>query len=73
MDEIPAGGCSYKYLVGDFSFTRLHEEEQLVSIPCVMRTLRMDGLRECAFGPLHPEDEEVTEVRLRCASFKKED
>ena len=60
IEEIPAGGCFYLYLKGDFSFTRLpYEEEQLVVIPFVMRTLRMAGLGECSFGPLHPEDEEV--------------
>ena len=33
----------------------------------------MAGLGECASCPLHPEDEEVTEVRLRYTSFKKGD
>ena len=28
IKEIPAGGCSYIYLVGDFSLGRLPEEEQ---------------------------------------------
>ena len=65
MEEIPAGGCSYVYLVGDFSFDRLHDNEQLLAIPFVRRTLRVAGLGECDVGPLHPEDEEVTEVRLR--------
>ena len=60
MEEIPAGECSYIYLTGDFSFGRLPEEEQLVIIPLLMRTLRMAGLGERSFGPLHPEDEEVT-------------
>ena len=54
MEEIPAGGCSYVYLVGDFSFGRLPEDEQLLVVPFVMRTLRMAGLGECPFGPLHP-------------------
>ena len=73
MEEIPAGGCSYIYHKGDFSFISLPEEEQLVVIPFVMRTLRMAGLGECAFGPLHPEDEEVTEIRLRYMEFREED
>ena len=30
MEEIPAGGCSYIYLVGDFSFGRLPEEELML-------------------------------------------
>ena len=46
--EIPAGECSYIYLTGDFSFGRLPEEEQLVVIPLLMRTLRMG---ERSFGP----------------------
>ena len=50
MEEIPAGGYSYIYLVGDFSFGRLPEDEQLC----------MAGLGECPLGSLHPEDEEVT-------------
>ena len=62
MEEIPAGGCSYIYLVGDFSFGRLPENEQLLVVPFVMRTLRMAGLGECPFGPLHPEDAESTEI-----------
>ena len=41
MEEIPAEGCSYVYMVGDSSFGRLPEDEQLVVIPVVMRTLRM--------------------------------
>ena len=73
MEKIPAGGCSYIYLVDNFSFTRLPEDEQLVVIPFVMRTLLMAGLGECAFGLLHPEDEEVTEVRLRYAGFREGD
>ena len=40
MEEIPAGGCTYVYLVGDFSFERLREDEQLLVVPFVMRTLR---------------------------------
>ena len=60
IEEIPTGGCFCKYLAGDFSFGRLPEEEQLVVIPLLMRTLRMAGLGERSFGPLHPEDEEVT-------------
>ena len=55
MEKIPAGGCSYIYLVGDISFGRLLEEEQLVVIPFVMQTLHTVGLGECAFGPLHTE------------------
>ena len=51
MDEIPAGGGSYIYLVGDFSFGRLPEDEQQLVVPFVMRTLRMAGLGECPFGP----------------------
>ena len=35
------------------------------------RNLRMVGLGECAFGLLHPEDEEVTEVRLLYAGFRE--
>ena len=73
MEEIPAGGCTYMNLVGDFSFGRLPEEEQLVVVPFVMRTLRMAGLGECSLDPLHPEDEEVTEVRLRYAEFREGD
>ena len=33
MEEIPAGGCTYVYLVGDFSFERLPEDEQLLVVP----------------------------------------
>ena len=36
MEEVPAGGCFYIYLEGDFSFGRLPEEEQLVVISCVL-------------------------------------
>ena len=74
IKQIAAGGCSYIYLVGDFSFTsvtyiprgwHIPEEEQLVVIPFVMRSLRMTDLGECASAPLHPEDEEVIELQLR--------
>ena len=47
MEENPAGGCSYVYLVGDFSFGRLPEDEDLLVVPFVMRTLRMAGLEKC--------------------------
>ena len=73
MEEIPAGGCCYVCLVGDFSFAHLSEDEQLLVIPFVMRTLPMVGLGECTLGPLHPEDEEVTEVWLRYAGFREGD
>ena len=33
MEEIPAGGCSYIYLVNAFSFGRLPEDEQLLVVP----------------------------------------
>ena len=46
MEEIPTGECSYMYL-GDFSLGRLPEDEQLLVVPFVMRTLRMAGLGEC--------------------------
>ena len=73
MEEIPAGECSYIYLTGDFSFGRLPEEKQLVVIPLLMRTLRMAGLGERSLGPLHPEDEKVTEIRLRYSGFREGD
>ena len=59
--------------MSNFSFGRLPEEEQLAVFPFVMRTLPMAGLGECAFDPLHPEDEEITEVRLRYAGFREGD
>ena len=59
------------YLVSDFSFRRLSEDEQLLVISFVMRTLRMAGLGECNVGTLYPKDEEVTEVRRRCAGFRE--
>ena len=57
MEESPAGECSYIYHKGNFSFVCLSEEEQLVVIPFLMWTLRIAGLGERSFGPLHPEDE----------------
>ena len=70
MEEIPAGGCSYIYLVGNLSFGRFSEDKQLL-VSFVMRTLRMAGLGECPIGPLHPEDEEVAEIRLRYSGYRK--
>ena len=67
----PQEGVPIIYLTGDFSFNRLPEEEQLVAIPFLMQTLRMVGLGERSFGPLHPEDEEVTEIRLQYAGFRE--
>ena len=64
IEYIPVGGCSYMNMADVFSFWRLPEDEQLLVIPFVMRTLHMAGLGECDFGPLHPKDEEVTKVRL---------
>ena len=62
----------YIYLVGDFSLSRLPEDEQLLVVPFVMRTLRMAGLGECPFfGPLHPEDEEASEIRLRYSGYRE--
>ena len=51
-------------MLGDFSFGLLSEDVQLLVIPFVMTYLRMAGLGGCDVGPLHPEDKEVTEVRL---------
>ena len=68
MEEIPARGCSYIYLVGDFSFGRLPEDEQLLVVPFVMHTLRVAGLGKCHFGPLHPE---ATEIRLRYSGYRE--
>ena len=71
MEEIPAGGCTYVYSVGDFSFERLPEDEQLLVVPFVMRTLRMAGLGECPFGPLHLENEEAAGIRLRYSGYRE--
>ena len=58
---------SYVYKVGDFNFG------QLLVIPYVIRTPRMTGLGEWDTGRLHPEYEEVTEIRLRLAGFREGD
>ena len=73
MEEIQAGRCSYIYLVGDFSFGRLPEDEQLLGVPFVMCTLRMAGLGECPIiiSPLHPEDKEIAEIRLRYSGYRE--
>ena len=65
MQEILTGECSYVSKVGEFRFGRLPEDEQLLVIPFCKRTLCTTGSGECDVGPLHPEDKEVTEVRLR--------
>ena len=44
MEEIPAGGCSYLYLVGDFSFCRFSKEEQLVVVPFLMLMAAVRGI-----------------------------
>ena len=36
-----------------------------------MRTLRMAGLGDCHIGPLHPEDEEAAEIRLRYSGYRE--
>ena len=56
---------------GDFSFSSLPEDEQLLVVPFVIRTLRMAGLWECPFDPLHPEDEEATEIQLRYSGYRE--
>ena len=67
-EEIPSGGCFYVYLVFDFSFGRLSEDEQLLVVPFIMRILHMTGLGECPFGPLHLEDGD-TGIRLRYSGY----
>ena len=42
-------------------------------IPLLMRTLRMAGLGERSFGPLHPEGDEVTVIWLRYSGFREGD
>ena len=59
MEEIPAGGCKCIWWVISAS-----------GIPFFMRTLHMAGLGECNVGPLHSEEEELSEVRLRYAGFR---
>ena len=67
MEETPAKECSYIYLVGDFSFGRLPEDEQLLVVPFVMRSLLMAVLKS---APL--EDEDITEIRLRYSGYREE-
>ena len=61
------------HLVGDFSFERLPEDEPLIMITFVTKTLCMTWLGKCDVGPLHPEDEEATGVRLQYAGFRDGD
>ena len=60
-------------MLGYFSSERFSEDEQLLVNPSVTRALRMAGLGVCDVEQLHAEDEEVTEVRLRYAGFRKGD
>ena len=73
MEEIPAGGCSYVYLMDDFRISRLPNNEQILVVRFVMRTLRTAGLGECPFGHLHPEDEDVARIRLSYAGYRDGD
>ena len=41
MEEISAGGCAYVYLVSNFNFSRIRDNEQLHVVPLIMRMLRM--------------------------------
>lgn len=50
-----------------FYFPRLPEDEQLLALPVMLKSLRMFGVGECHRGVRLPEDSEVLKKQLRFA------
>lgn len=50
MEEIPAEGCAYVYLVRDFNFSQVPNYEQLLVVLYYVRTLCIAGIKECTVG-----------------------
>ena len=65
MKEMTAGGCVY--IVGNFSFSRLPEEEQLVVVPFAWLAWWMRLWMTASGG------RGSTEVQLQYAGFREED
>ena len=54
----------------DFYFSRLPEDEQVLVLPVMLKTLRMCGVGECRIGVRLPE---VLQMRRRFAGFREGD
>ena len=69
--EIPSGGSTYVYLVGDINFLSVPEYKQLLVVPLIRRTLRMHGIGECIVGSVLPDEDRVEEIHRRFAGFRE--
>ena len=67
IEKITAVGCAYVYLVGDFNFSHVPDNDQLLVAPFIMRPLHLTEIGECTVGLQLSEDdgvEEITGVKL---------
>ena len=69
IEEIPGGSSCFLFFSDDFYFARLPEDEQLMVLPVMLKSLRMSGVGECHFGVRLPENSDVLQMRRRFAGF----
>ena len=73
IEKIPGGSSCFLFFSDDFYFARLPEDEQLMVLPVMLKSLRMSGVGECHFGVRLPEDSEVLQMQRRFAGFREGD
>ena len=69
IEEIPEGSSCFLFFSDDFCFACLSEDEQLMVLPVMLKSLRMSGVGECHFGVRLPENSDVLQMRRRFAGF----
>ena len=73
IEEIPGGSSCFPFFSDDIYFARLPEDEHLMVLPVMLKSLRMSGVWECHFGARLPEDSEVLQMRRWFAGFREGD
>ena len=58
IEEIRRGSSCFLFFSDDFYFPRLPEDEQLLVLPVMLKSLRMSGVGKCRIGVRLPEDSE---------------
>ena len=73
IEEIPGGSSFFLFFSDDFHFARLPEDEQLMVLPVMLKSLWMSGVGECHFGVRLSEDSEVLQMQRWFAGFREGD
>ena len=73
IEEIPGGSSCFLFFSDDFYFAHLPEDDQLMVLPVMLKSLRMSEVGKCHFGVRLPEDSEVLQMLRRFAGFSEGD